>query len=71
MFMKLLQLNLSSTVFDTDMKPFLHCFSNNSNRIFSSQLLKLQQNSLTQVNDDHWRCSEHSEFNITPQKKAP
>ena len=71
MFMKLLQLNLSSTVFDTNVKAFLHCFSNNSNRIFSSQLLKLEQNSLTQFNDSHWRCSKHSEFNITPQKKAP
>ena len=70
MFIKSLQLNISSTVFETEMGTFFHCSNNSSNKICSSQLLKLQQNPFTQINDNQWWCDEYSKFHVTPQNVA-
>ena len=43
MFIKSLQVNMSSTVFGTEERTFFHCSNNSSNKICSEQLLKLQE----------------------------
>ena len=36
---------------------------------YCKKLLKLQQNSLTQINYSHWWCGKYSRFHVTPHKK--
>ena len=57
------------TAFETEMKTFLHCSGNSSNKTYSCQILKLQQNPLVQVNNNQWWCYKYSKFYVTPQKK--
>ena len=69
MFIKSLQLNMSLTVFDADVKTLFHCSYNNTEKNLSNQMLKLQQNSLTQINDSHWGCGKYSRFHVIPHKQ--
>lgn len=69
MFIKSLQLNMSLTVFDADVKKLFHCSYNNTEKNLSNQMLKLQQNSLTQINDSHWWCGKYSRFHVIPHKQ--
>lgn len=52
-FIKSLQLNMSSTVFDTEVRKFFNCSNNNYHKFCTSQILKLHQNSLTQLNAEY------------------
>ena len=69
MFVKSLQLNMSLTTFDAEVGTLFHCFNNNSKKIYSSQLLKLQQSSLTQINNSHWWYCKYSRFLVGTHKK--
>ena len=69
MFIKSFQLNMPLTVFDADVKTLFHCSYNNTEKNISNQLLKLQQNSLAQINDSHWWCGKYSRFHVIPHKQ--
>ena len=69
MFIKSLQLNMSLTDFDADVKTLFHCSYNNTEKNLSNQMLKLQQNSLMQINDSHWGCGKYSRFHVIPHKQ--
>ena len=69
MFIKSLQLNMPLTVFDADVKTLFHWSYNNIEKNLSNQLLKLQQNSLAQINYSHWWCGKYSRFHVIPHKQ--
>ena len=58
---------MSSVIFNTQMTSFFHCSSKNGNKTRSSQLLKLQQSSLVEINHNQWWCGKYFKFHETPQ----
>ena len=69
MLIKLVQLNMSSTVFNTQMRTLFHCSGSKSIKICFSQLFKLQEHSLTHINYSQWWCVDCSKFYVTTHKK--
>ena len=70
MFVKSLQLNMSLTTFDAEVRTLFRCFNNNSKKVCCSQLLKLQQSSLTQINNSHWWYCKYARFHVATHKKV-